>query len=75
MLQVVSVTEDLDIILSQSKRAPPCLARGRSLAYMLFTSGSTGQPKGTPILSTGCDMRSSNVLFCCAESISFRQAA
>ena len=48
MLQVVSVTEDVDIILSQDKRAPPCLACGRSLAYMLFTSGSTGQPKGTP---------------------------
>ncbi|MBW4507954.1 MAG: amino acid adenylation domain-containing protein [Scytonematopsis contorta HA4267-MV1] len=47
--QVVCLDADWDIISKQSEDNPKCRVKSENLAYVMYTSGSTGQPKGVAI--------------------------
>jgi amino acid adenylation domain-containing protein len=44
--QVVNLDEDLPLIARESEENPPRVARTENLAYVVYTSGTTGKPKG-----------------------------
>jgi amino acid adenylation domain-containing protein/FkbH-like protein len=47
--KIVSLDTDWDLIGSQSRENPVSAAGPESLAYIMYTSGSTGQPKGVAV--------------------------
>lgn len=49
----ILVDQDWSSISRESKENPPCLAQSHHWAQLLYTSGSTGQPKGVQILHRG----------------------
>ncbi len=52
-IQVVDLESDWDAIAAQSEENPSAGATPANLAYILYTSGSTGQPKGVMVEHRG----------------------
>lgn len=48
-LHVISLDADWEVIAQQSTQNPTSQVQGQNLVYVLFTSGSTGQPKGVAV--------------------------
>ena len=44
--RVLCLDRDRQAIARYDETTPACAANGTSLAYVMYTSGSTGQPKG-----------------------------
>ncbi|MGB7925177.1 MAG: amino acid adenylation domain-containing protein, partial [Pyrinomonadaceae bacterium] len=51
--QVVCLDSEWDLIASQSVENPPHEVSAGNLAYVMYTSGSTGQPKGVAVQHRG----------------------
>src|SRR6185369_12954442 len=47
--QLVVVDQDRERLAAQSEQDLPAAANGSNLAYLMYTSGSTGQPKGVAV--------------------------
>lgn len=47
--RVVSLETDFESVVTQGPRIPGPVASSGDLAHLLFTSGTTGQPKGVPL--------------------------
>lgn len=47
--KVISLDTDWELIGCQTRENLPCAATPDSLAYIMYTSGSTGQPKGVAV--------------------------
>jgi amino acid adenylation domain-containing protein len=47
--RVICLDTDEKVITRQSVEIPTCTATANNLAYILYTSGSTGQPKGVAV--------------------------
>ncbi|MFN0124703.1 MAG: non-ribosomal peptide synthetase [Blastocatellia bacterium] len=47
--RVICLDTDADLFKRESEENPPCLTRPEHLAYVMYTSGTTGQPRGVAI--------------------------
>jgi amino acid adenylation domain-containing protein len=63
-LKAVSLNEDWEMIVRESKASPPQNILPENLAYLIYTSGSTGLPKGVMVTHRGL----ANYLDWCARA-------
>ena len=52
--RLLCLDTDEPLLLEQSQDALPATTTGDDLAYVISTSGATGQPKGCRFLTGGC---------------------